>query len=63
MQTQLQIIKNVLNSYSAFSFAEYKLNEVKKGVANRNEDYYEHMYSVYSGADGNEEANFEIICN
>jgi hypothetical protein len=51
MQTQLQIIKDVLTNYTAFSFADEKLSAVKKGVSKRNENYYEYMSQVFSGAE------------
>jgi hypothetical protein len=50
MQTQLQIIKDVLTNHTAYSFADEKLSAVKKGVSERNENYYEYMYQVFSGA-------------
>jgi len=50
MQTQLQIIKEVLKNHTAFSFAEEKLSAIKKGVSERNENYYDYMYQVFSGA-------------
>ena len=51
MQTQLQIIKDVLTNHTAYSFADEKLSAVKKAVSKRNENYYEYMYQVFSGAE------------
>lgn len=48
---QLQIIKKLLTSDTAISFADKKLSAVKEGVKKRNENYFEYMYQVFSGAE------------
>ena len=51
MDTQLKLIIDVLKNKTAFSFADEKLSQVKKGVLERKENYYDYMYQVFSGSE------------
>ena len=48
MQTQLEIIRDILKNYTAFSFAEKKL-QAERDSPNR--DYFTYMRNSYSGKD------------
>lgn len=50
MKNKIEYINKLLKTHTAFSFAEEKLSDIKKGCIERKEDYRDYMYDVFSGS-------------